>query len=464
MKKLLIFTIALVGILGLSSCSDDYLYEQVESLNNRVSTLELQVEQIEDNLSSLQSIVEALQNNDYITSITPVKENGVEVGYKITFAKGKTITIYHGTDGKASIIGVKQDTDGVYYWTLDNEWLLDDNGNKIQAVGNTPQLKTEDGYLFISYDNGATWTQLGTDPISVFKSVTQDDNYVYFELHDGTILTISKSGGLDITFENGELIDFPKNASMDVHYTIHSNSENITIEVIPSADLKAKVVTETDTTGYINIQTSATVDEYTKVTVLVSDGDKVIMKTLRKRTYEYVDLGLPSGTLWATTNIGASSVTEIGSLFAWGETTTKTEYTWGNYKFGTGISNFTKYVSNTMYGGTPDDKTTLEAEDDAATVNWGVEWRTPTYDDFNELLNNCDMVSASVDGVSGCKFKSKTDNSKYIFLPYNDYWTATLETSLPSKAETFSLGYSITGLYFSESRCTGLPIRPVRSR
>ena len=149
------------------------------------------------NISSLQTIVTALQNNDYVTGITPVMQGGKEVGYTITFSKSNPITIYHGkdgqngedgTDGKDGVtptIGVKQDTDGIYYWTLDGDWLTDKHGDKIKAEGKdgadgsdgedgsdgtdgtngkdgiTPQFKIENDYWFISYDNGNTWTQLG---------------------------------------------------------------------------------------------------------------------------------------------------------------------------------------------------------------------------------------------------------------------------------------------------------------
>ena len=143
------------------------------------------------NIEALQTIVEALQKNEYVTSVVPITEGGVEVGYTIAFSSGKYITIYHGTDGAdssdgkdgyAPVIGVKQDADGVYYWTIDGEWLLDDAGNKIPTTGKegqngadgvdgkpgtdgkdgiTPQLKIEDGMWYVSYDNGASWVELG---------------------------------------------------------------------------------------------------------------------------------------------------------------------------------------------------------------------------------------------------------------------------------------------------------------
>ena len=168
------------------------------------------------NLSALQTIVTALQNNDYITSVDPLTENGKVVGYTIKFAKSNPIVIYNGkdgadgVDGNTPVIGVKKDTDGIYYWTLDGEFIVVD-GQKIKAQGTdgnngadgsdgvTPKLEIQEGYWWISYDNGTNWTQLGKatgedgkDADSI--KITQDENNVYFELADGTVITISKTG------------------------------------------------------------------------------------------------------------------------------------------------------------------------------------------------------------------------------------------------------------------------------
>ncbi len=443
--------------------------------------LDLEARYNED-ISSLHSIITALQDNDYITSVTPIKEGGVEIGYKITFAKGNPIEIYHGNDGNTPVIGVKKGADGVYYWTLNGDWLLDSNGNTIKAEGVTPQLKIEGDSWFVSYDNGANWTKLENGNVFIFKSVTQDDDYVYFELSDGTKLAVPKSAPLDISFEGGEDIVVSVNSARGVKYTISSERET-TIEVIPSPDIKAKLTNNnSEKIGWINIRTSDTIDEYSKVVVLVSDGIKVIMKTLTiidadtgtdpdddpddNTTYEWVDLGLPSGALWATTNIGASSPTESGSQFAWGETTTKTNYSWDTYKFGTGIKTFTKYVTSVasvvLLGGKPDGKTSLETIDDAAAANWGSEWRMPTLAELKELVSNCDAEITSINGVGGYKYKNKRDNTKYIFLPYNDYWSSTLDGDFPYKAHCLEVSFGWNNTAFSNDRCNGLYIRPVR--
>lgn len=170
MKKLLAFA-ALFAVVALTSCKydDDDLWNSVHGLENRVAKLEELCKQMNTNISSLQTIVTALQNNVYVTGTTPLMKDGNEIGYTITFSKGNPITIYHGKDGQdgedgiTPTISVKKDTDGVYYWTLNGEFIMVDGG-KIQAEGKdgtngtngtTPQFKIENDYWFVSYDNGA---------------------------------------------------------------------------------------------------------------------------------------------------------------------------------------------------------------------------------------------------------------------------------------------------------------------
>ncbi len=214
MQKLLPLLMCVLLLLG---CSDKYddsaLRNDLNDLENRVAKLEDLCKQMNTNISSLQTIVTALQNNVYVTGTTPLMKDGKEIGYTITFSKGNPITIYHGKDGQdgedgtTPTIGVKKDTDGVYYWTLNGEFIVVDDG-KIQAEGKdgtngtngtTPQFKIENDYWFVSYDNGTNWTQLGKatgedgkDADSI--KITQDENNVYFELADGTVITISKTG------------------------------------------------------------------------------------------------------------------------------------------------------------------------------------------------------------------------------------------------------------------------------
>ena len=244
MKKILL-SVVLATTLALTSCQFDdsdiwgKLDEYGESIRDheqRISALEELCKQMNTNIEALQTLVDALEKRDYVTNVSEVRSNGEVIGYTISFAYSDTITIYHGQDGKDGYtpqIGVMKDTDGIYYWTLDGEWLLDGKGNKIQANGVngtdgtngsngtngtngvTPQLKIENDYWYVSYDNGATWEQLGKatgddgidgengeDGDSIFKSVTQDDEYVYFNLADGTMITLPKHDKENIQFED----------------------------------------------------------------------------------------------------------------------------------------------------------------------------------------------------------------------------------------------------------------------
>lgn len=141
---------------------------------------------------------------------------------------------------------------------------------------------------------------------------------------------------------------------------------------------------------------------------------------------EYVDLGLPSGTKWATMNIGAKAPEEYGDYFAWAETegfnsgkTVFTEKTYKYYLYTKDHHGYTKYVyykAGCAYDGFYDDKTELDPEDDVAKMKWGGSWRMPTKEEVEELLNNCECTWTSIKGVRGYKVSSRT-NSHYIFLP-----------------------------------------------
>ena len=148
------------------------------------------------NITSLQTIVGALQNNDYVTNIAPITEGNKTIGYTISFSKSNSITIYLGGDASALQIGVKQHSDGLYYWTLGVEWLIDDSGNKVKAQGNMPMLKIENDYWYVSYDNGTTWSEMskvtsGNSDL-MFDEVTYDDDCVYLTLSDGTTLILPR--------------------------------------------------------------------------------------------------------------------------------------------------------------------------------------------------------------------------------------------------------------------------------
>ena len=150
MKSRFLTALAILSV-SVTSCYDDTgLREQLADHEQRIQTLETLCRQMNTNITSLQAIVDALQQNDYIKSVTPGQEGSEVIGYTIEFVKNGSITIYHGKngqngadgqdgapgqDGHTPVIGVQQDADGKYYWTLDGEWLLDAAGNKIPTTG-----------------------------------------------------------------------------------------------------------------------------------------------------------------------------------------------------------------------------------------------------------------------------------------------------------------------------------------
>lgn len=295
-----------------------YAFEQLQILCNQMNS----------NIGALQTIVAALQNNDYVTKVEPVVENGTTIGYTIYFTKSNPVTIYHGKDGAngadgkdgyTPVIGVKQDTDNIYYWTLDGEWLTDASGNKIKAVGIdgangndgatgpqgpqgeqgiTPQLKIENGNWFISYDNGSTWNEIGKatgeDGDAFFQGVTQDEQFVYFTLADGTVITLPKGASLEITFAESDLVVMSPNSARTIRYSVQSVTESVTVEVTSSADIRAKVIADdaTGKSGRLEIKSGTIINEYSKVIVFVSNGEKVIMKSI---SFEQAGLEISDG-------------------------------------------------------------------------------------------------------------------------------------------------------------------------
>ena len=193
-------------------------------------------------------------------------------------------------------------------------------------------------------------------------------------------------------------------------------------------------------------------------------------------TFEYVDLGLPSGTKWATMNIGAERPEDFGTYFAWGETSPKTVYDWESYIYADGDSDsdpqLTKYCNDSGLGIT-DALTELETGDDAATAILGSNWRMPTYDEVIELRDYCEHVFTTQNGVAGTLVTGP--NNQSIFIPaaagryYNNlilsegtgsYWSSSLDTDDPTKAQGLSLASDGFGTITSH-RYFGLPIRPV---
>ena len=191
--------------------------------------------------------------------------------------------------------------------------------------------------------------------------------------------------------------------------------------------------------------------------------------------HEWVDLGLPSGTLWATCNVGASSPEEYGDYFAWGETEPKEFYGWETYKWCNGtLSSLTKYSDYSAYG-IEDNKLELDPEDDAAYVNWGPSWRTPIKGQIYELLDYCSWQWTTRNGVNGQL--AIGPNGKTVFFPAagfiseNDfyyvgrccyYWARSLAEYGPYAARYLYLDSEYVD-WGNNTRERGLSVRPVRA-
>ena len=198
---LLIFTM-LATLIGCGQYDDSELKSDINDLKSRMAALEKQCKNMNENLTSLQAIVNASQKQDGIVSVTDLPDGQ---GYSVKFVSGKVIYLYNGTNGTGSStpkISVRQDSDGIYYWTVDGEWLIVD-GKKVRASATdgkdavTPQFKIEDGFWFVSYDGGNSWMKLakatgddGKDGDGFFKSVTVEDGYAVFVMNDSEQTTL----------------------------------------------------------------------------------------------------------------------------------------------------------------------------------------------------------------------------------------------------------------------------------
>ena len=326
MKKLL--SLVFCGLL-LFGCSDKYddsaLRNDLNDLENRVTKLEELCKQMNTNISSLQKIVDALQDNLSISKVEQVSD-----GYIIHFSDGSTATIKNGKNSEdAPIIGVKKDTDGIYYWTLDGEWLTDEKGNKVKAQGTdgkdgvdgedgndgangedgvdgtngkdgiTPQLKIENGRWMLSMDNGKTWTDIGqatgadgTDgedgvdgkdgTNGIFKRVREDDDNVYFTLEDDSIITIPKSDNSEfaIAFDTTDIAILNGGESKTISYTITSATENTVVKAIAQDGWKVKVNATSTDKGTITITAPNPIVE-SEILVFANDGSyRTVMVSL----------------------------------------------------------------------------------------------------------------------------------------------------------------------------------------
>lgn len=261
MKKHLI--LMCLCAMGLSACSLDEVRQDIDALENRVAALEEWQASLNSDILALKQLVAGLEERNLITSVTPVLEQGVEVGYRITFQTGDPIVIYHGEDSSyIPLFGVAENDAGDYCWTLDGEFIKDKDGNLIPASsGIAPQVRINSDKIWeISTDGGQTWKSTGVpatgekgdtgDALFADIDYTTDPESVAFTLADGTVLVIPRCMELGIGFADGNGIYAisPDNNVIELILTgITADNYNAII-----AELKAE-----DGTSDIDIATKA---------------------------------------------------------------------------------------------------------------------------------------------------------------------------------------------------------------
>lgn len=221
--------------------------------------------------------------------------------------------------------------------------------------------------------------------------------------------------------------------------------------------------TESSTRGDVNGDEAVNVNDVTTLVDFIL-GKRVI------NGHEFVDLGLPSGTLWATQNMGASAPEQAGDYYAWGELEPKETYTWATYSLCGGTSRtLSRYCGNADYG-TVDNKVQLTLEDDAANQQWGGLWRMPTKEQAQELKSQCKWVLDSARGG----YVLTGPNGNTLFMPLTGYmegsnvygktsagyfWTSTLGSGYPYNA--YCLVFEQSSFDKNVLRYCGRTIRPV---
>ena len=270
--------------IALAGCKDDFddseLRKQIADLDGRLTTLEKLCAQMNANISSMQTIVNALQQNDYITGVTPITEGGNTTGYSITFAKNKPITIYHGKNG--SSLSAKKDADGIYYWELNGSWLLDDENNRMKVSGVTPQLKIENEHWLVSVDGGKTWDDAGTatrDPL--FKEVDNSaEDFVKFVFADGTEVQVPKKDTFAISFSEPLPLKISAGETVVITYTLSQGGEKTLVKTVCSNGWQAVVNKKDNLSGTITITAPDPITD-DEVLVFVSDGkEKTVMSAI----------------------------------------------------------------------------------------------------------------------------------------------------------------------------------------
>lgn len=242
--------------IGCSTFDDTRINSRVDDLENRITELERLVDELTSNLGTLVTAIDALENQDRIVSINKLPG---DAGWEIVFAQSGTVTVYNGANGKdgdSPVIGVQKDTDGIYYWTLNGEFLLDENNQKIPATAQygVPQIKIEDGKFWFSTD-GEKWIECGdvaSEGIGTIKGVEDKGDSVVFTLYDDSTITIPKVQSFALNIENTE-VGIAAGETAQIPYTITAADDATKITVIPVAGYSVSITKTSSSEGTLNI-------------------------------------------------------------------------------------------------------------------------------------------------------------------------------------------------------------------
>lgn len=291
-------------------------------------------------------------------------------------------------------------------------------------------------------------------------------NYLVVRKGDESLALQPLEGGVT----QHQLVTLVESLSFDATYLALQRDEEHRIKatILPADATDTTLKWHSSNKGVADVSEDGVITTFSfgacTITAFAKDGSEVsaTCHVVVTCPHEYVDLGLPSGRLWATCNVGASSPEERGGFFTWGQTE-PTEYisdsNWENTHY------FDRTPNGTFKKYNDKNKTELDLEDDAAYMNWGPEWRMPTTWDFAELATFTDITEVKVNGVLGARMQSRSSN-KYIFLPYNssylfgNYWSRTKPENIHEGAYSFSTIF-MTPMYSMRYNTYG--VRPVRA-
>lgn len=279
----------------------------------------------------------------------------------------------------------------------------------LATIKNSPIVQSDDARImkFLrGYPNGLRITNDGTAIDSkgstIFDIKFVDDNHFSVSVYGSTAYSSFTNRTLVLKLSNGRGV-VTNDELRRCRYNSFTASFTISDNIL---------------TVYLSYTTAAYSSYSVKREYTLKDAPTETPTPEVSVSYNAVDLGLPSGTLWADRNVGADSPEDYGDYFAWGETEPKSTYNWSTYKWCRGSATMTKYCAKSS-NGTVDNKTVLDLEDDAAYVNMGADWRMPTYDELKELKSKCTWTWTSQNGTKG--YRVTGPNGKSIFLPAAGY-------------------------------------------